>query len=54
VEVTRDQGRLVVAVARGPDVLGDADACPSTEGFFAIDLVLAGDDRIEQMEAHIQ
>jgi hypothetical protein len=35
-------------------VLGDADACPSAEGFFAVDLVLAGDLGIEQVEAHVR
>jgi hypothetical protein len=54
VEVTRDEGRLVVAVARGPEVLGDADECPSAEDFFAVDLVLAGDYGIEQVDAHVR
>jgi hypothetical protein len=54
VEVTTDQRRLVVAVARGPDVLGDADACPSAEDFLAVDLMLAGDHGIEQVEAHVR
>jgi hypothetical protein len=54
VEVTRDQRRLVVAVARGPEVLGDADTCPDTEDYFAVDLVLAGDDGIEQVDAHVR
>jgi hypothetical protein len=54
VEVTRDEGRLVVAVSRGPEVLGDADACPDTEDLFAIDLVLAGDHGIEGVVAHLR
>jgi hypothetical protein len=54
VEVTRDQERVVVAVARGPEVLGEADTCPDTEDFFAVDLVLAGDDGLEQVEAHVR
>jgi hypothetical protein len=54
VEVTRGQGRVVVAVARGPEVLGEADTCPDTEDFFAVDLVLAGDDGIEQVDAHVR
>jgi hypothetical protein len=54
VEVTRDQERVVVAVARGPEVLGEADTCPDTEDFFAVDLVLVGDDGLEQVEAHVR
>jgi hypothetical protein len=54
VEVTRDQERVVVAVARGPEVLGEADTCPDTEDFFAVDLVFVGDDGIEQVEAHVR
>jgi hypothetical protein len=54
VEVTRDQERVVVAVARGPEVLGEADSCPDTEDFFAVDLVLDGDDGLEQVEAHVR
>jgi hypothetical protein len=54
VEVTRDQERVVVAVARGPEVLGEADTCPDTEDFFAVDLVLVGDDGREQVEAHVR
>jgi hypothetical protein len=54
VEVTRDQERVVVAVARGPEVLGGADTCPDNEDFFAVDLVLAGDDGVEQVEAHVR
>jgi hypothetical protein len=54
VEVTRDEGRLVVAVARGPEVLAHGDECPSAEDFFAVDLVLAGDHEIEQVDAHVR
>lgn len=54
VEVTHEQDRAVVTVDRGPEVLGTADACPSSEDFLAVDLVLSDGARTERVEAYIR
>jgi hypothetical protein len=53
VEVARDGGGPLVTIDRGPMVLGDADDCPSSEEFFAIDLVFADGVSIDEVEARI-
>ena len=51
VEVTRDQGRVEVAVDRGPRVGGDE--CLDSQESFAVDLVFAGDDELDTVHARV-
>jgi hypothetical protein len=51
VEVTRDQGRVAVAVDRGPTVGGDV--CNDSEVSFAVDLAFAGDHGFDTVDARV-
>jgi hypothetical protein len=54
VELTREDQRVVVAVTRGPKVLGADDDCTANEVAFAIDLVFADHVTDAPMDAHVR
>ena len=54
VELTQEDQRIVVAITRGPLVLGDDDDCTANEDYLAIDLVFADHVTDAPIDVHVR